>query len=427
MCRVARGPQPAPTILRLRARAHTHICRRLAKLSSGHRSRNRWAAVSEARKDARQGVLCHLGGLLPGGARVVVVWKAWASGAERESLRWELRRIVPDLGWTETHHTPLHKHLQVVIAQVSGLASHVGWDSTTIVGKSRQALVSSGANEALLEDAEAVAWVSTAGLLMLLANCYERKRAIADRQKAGLIAKLLLESCVHADAVGADARVPQPSTAVLCQKEPVESGLCSCAQKALAKGIMPDPAGASPQAFAFEVLLHAFRARSCDALKRWTRDLAEQLAAQIDAHVANWGDFEWHRSSAAVLQSRARPRRVDPHARAYVLSEGVRQGQVATVGQAANSMHSVDGSTAVKWREGEMCAYRACCMLALRSSPILCLAFDAARVGRPAKDILVAVLSAPLENRHCVLPPQVSCGCVPTAPYGRGVEGKGGW
>lgn len=373
-------------------------------------------------RGAHHGVLCHLGGVLPGGARVAVAWKAWAPCEGRESLRWELRRVVPDLGWTETHHTPLHKHLQVVITQVSGLASHLGWDAGAIVGKSRQALLSSGAIEALLEDSEAVAWVSTAGLLMLLASCCERKRTIESRQTAALCAQLLLEKCVHADACGLDMRMPQASAAALCQEQLVQGGLCSCVQKALAKGVMPDPGGASPQAFAFELLLHAFRLRSCDALKRWARDLVKQLAAQIDANVAGWGDFEWHRSSSAVLQARRRPRPVDPHAKAYVLSEGVRQGQVSTIGQAANSMHAVDGSTAVKWREGEMCAYRASCMMALRSSPTLCLAFDAARVGRPAKDMLVTVLSAPHENRHCVLPTQVFSRCAPSCTL---LEGGG--
>lgn len=89
-----------------------------------------------------------------------------------------------------------------------------------------------------------------------------------------------------------------------------------------------------------------------------------------------------------------------------MLSGATRDKKAATLGQAARSMHGVESGTAIKWREQEMASYRAQCLLSLADSHTVCISFDAARIGRPALDLLAVVLTDPVKQRSFVLPPQ---------------------
>lgn len=50
--------------------------------------------------------------------------------------------------------------------------------------------------------------------------------------------------------------------------------------------------------------------------------------------------------------------------------------------------------------------FRAAMHLAFAEAQNSSIAFDCARIGRPAKELLVMVVSAPGENKHGVAPPQ---------------------
>ena len=69
-----------------------------------------------------------------------------------------------------------------------------------------------------------------------------------------------------------------------------------------------------------------------------------------------------------------------------------------------------NSSQAVKWMRSEMSAYRAESLLRFRDekAQVLALALDGCRLGRPSKELLLGVLSAPALRTHMVMPPPVA-------------------
>ena len=117
-------------------------------------------------------------------------------------------------------------------------------------------------------------------------------------------------------------------------------------------------------------------------------------------------DFEWHRSESAHLQSLTKRKRIDFHVKQFVLKGAVEAGLASTVGQSSQSA-AIDRALSVRWRESEMSAYRASTILAFKAVDTLSICFDCARLGKPAKEVLVVTISSPGQKRHGMLPPQV--------------------
>lgn len=98
-------------------------------------------------------------------------------------------------------------------------------------------------------------------------------------------------------------------------------------------------------------------------------------------------------------------RRADPHVRDFILSRGISDGKATTPGQLAMASETASTGQAWRWRNSELCALRAANLLSFQQQDIFSISFDGARYRKPAKELLVGVVSAPVVNRHSVLPP----------------------
>lgn len=97
---------------------------------------------------------------------------------------------------------------------------------------------------------------------------------------------------------------------------------------------------------------------------------------------------------------------ISPSGQQY-LPHMVSSCQVPTAAAACKSLSNVDPSVGLRWLQGETAAYRSATCLSFKEAHVLAVAVDCARIGKPAREFMVATVSDPSSQRHAVLPPQV--------------------
>lgn len=251
--------------------------------------------------------------------------------------------------------------------------------------------------------------MSTAMVIVVLLHLQECRRRVRDRQLCGVLVAKLFEVCLPADLH--DAHDPfDVSHAAMgeCGDDRVD-GECVHVRQLLAEQRGKD-GGAGPRSSTLAYRLSFLLAhRYCPAFRSQLRDSLLKIQEAIDADIERWGAFDWHTSDAALVDSRRRGRRMDPHVRDLVLRRGLQEGRAATVGLMAKGL-AHDPAQVTRWREAEMSSYKVSAVLTFTECQTISLAYDCARIGRPAREALLVTCCAPgptpEESRHAVLPPQ---------------------
>ena len=135
------------------------------------------------------------------------------------------------------------------------------------------------------------------------------------------------------------------------------------------------------------------KALPCVSARRWFSILASAIIEKVDESVTTFGDFSWQKSESAHLESLQKKRRMDFHVKLYATTVGVLAGEQSSCSIVARSMHEVDPSQSRRWNYQETNAFRAACHMRFCSSSTISVCADATRVSRPAKDILLVVVS----------------------------------
>jgi hypothetical protein len=192
-----------------------------------------------------------------------------------------------------------------------------------------------------------------------------------------------------------------------CNEEPVQAMSCACVQMFLADNVVAKGSG-TVRTFLRKALAALYDARTCGAIVAQLRAVVVEICRATDTTAHMWAELNWHRSEAAQCAgNKKKAPRVDPHVKRFCLQGSAEKGLTTTIGQAAKTIPGVDSAMAVKWREAAMAAYRTSCLMTFSQSQTLSIAFDGARLGRPAKEFLVTFLSDTRRNLHCAIPPVV--------------------
>ena len=343
--------------------------------------------------------LLHLRFMWGQGQRSTSTLKTWWCGS---GLRWELRRLLPPVGFNETKNTHLSRHVAEHWPRWLALSAFLDLCPPAL-GLSRHALLKKD-RAANVNGAEQECWVSTPMLVVLLLSFHSARRRISDRQKSSAMLMSILEATIPAQWLQGAENLLELSEDTLnrCSAEPVHEGQCVCVRHASMKA----PHEPTPHSQLHAVLQHLFEHNHCDALRHRLKQLVTSLTEAAESTFEEWANQDWHRCKDAMLQCRARNRRTDFHVKQFVLRQSREAGLTNSVGQACKSL-GAPSCVGVKWREREMNAYRATTLKAFASEPTIAICVDAARVGRPARDYLVGLCTAPRGGIHAALPPQV--------------------
>ena len=184
------------------------------------------------------------------------------------------------------------------------------------------------------------------------------------------------------------------------------NGFCQCIRRFLSDSpVASDPL--IPQVHLASVLLAMEGQRYCLDSVAWARHLICLVSMHIDRRTGEWGDSDLLRNKNIMLDGPSesatnKRRRADPHLKFLAASSG----QTAEV---ARRYNITSGNSARDWEEEFLCQHRCATLLSCTGfnwTVSSCL--DAARVGRPAREILLHLLWDHKHNVAMVAPPQVA-------------------
>lgn len=367
--------------------------------------------------DAPLGCVLRFGGTSRSGEQASFSWKAYTDAERPERLRWELRRMLTDVGYSTDNPKRASKHLTENWDRWCGYLQRAGFDSNEFRCLSRKALVARGALEVEVCASAQETWLSTEALMALMQAWATERRAIAIRERVDHTARLFVERTIPAEACGDfDAFAPPEHVLVLCRAEPRQNGMCACFVELLhGEGGPPDTSGCSPQAAIWARLKYLYVGMQCASVRQWVRSLIVSLAGMVRSSMQDWGDFGWHQASDAVVRGKHKARRIDEHLKVWVTQKSVTDGQMSTPAVAARVVDGGASSSSVRWVHTDMAAFQASLRLCFREPPSsMSLAMDAARIGMPGVEYLMICASDLQDKRHAVLPPQVALCTAPT-------------
>jgi hypothetical protein len=154
---------------------------------------------------ASEGVMCRFGGSLPGGRQLRCAWKAIV--AEDAEARWELRRVLPDLGLKETRHCHVSRHVRLLWPAWECSVMAFGLDPCSCMGLSRRAQSAAGGGQEATAEQEH--WLATGALCVVLARAAHARRSQADRERASLCGCWWLQRCCPAHCLADNLMEPR--------------------------------------------------------------------------------------------------------------------------------------------------------------------------------------------------------------------------
>lgn len=229
-------------------------------------------------------------------------WKCWASG---DSVRWEMRRVLPDIGVVEGRGRHISKQINELWPSFQALSHSLGVDADEMMGRSLRSLVS---RQDLEDDGvgqvEQEFWLSTVGLVAVMLFWEEKRRRVDDRLRAIAVLEALVGDGLAPTAAESidPLDVPVGIRRLCGEPEVAGEGRCSCVQKYVDSPVHRPRVlgGSSSQRTVCNALRHLFKMRACAAIRGQCSSILQAVAQGIEASSGKWGDFEWQYSGGQV-------------------------------------------------------------------------------------------------------------------------------
>lgn len=166
----------------------------------------------------------------------------------------------------------------------------------------------------------------------------------------------------------------------------------------------------------------------CPACAAFLKFLVGQISSHVADSIEHWGDFEYHRGSSVALvnPSTDRRRRLDFHAKRFVVQVSIQQNLAKNSSAAGRSMDKVHRAQSFRWVKEEMAAFQVAGHISSKRSDTFAIVYDCARIGQPAKEMMLAVFRNLQAKATVVLSPQVGPVGMPIGPDAQSyVQGAG--
>ena len=239
---------------------------------------------------------------------------------------------------------------------------------------------------------------------------YKRSPDDKDQLRRGMV-QLLKMCALAADVPSISVKGMSDDWRASCRRGAAEGTsddercICCCHLEVALAAVPPCDA---PQERCWHELEAMWQFLDCPAVQKMFVVAVVRLAAAVDDNVETWGSFDLSKSEGIVAtNSHGRRMRIDPHLKAMVIENAIREGRAATGSQFIKHLKLGDMNLAVRWVDDKLTALQAECHLRFRNPFIVSWAMDAGVIGKPARDFLVAVQWAWPQQCSTVLPPQV--------------------
>ena len=331
---------------------------------------------------------------------VELQWLAWITD-DSSTIRWELRRVLPSVGYPEKKSVLLKDYVRDMLP-----GWRVAWASLQLpltpgFGRpsSSHDPTSPAHHGENFEESEY--WMDTDRLLVALLFWWNRAKVSGDRTaRASCALRLMLEKIIDPDAVLAhDAMRWREEHLALCQLGN-QRGACMCVGITSQKLDMIRAQRHAPHDMLRYTWKELYLARECPAV---AAQLAMSLRVVADSALQSfnvWGDKDIGQANAIVGPSSKKRRRISSRMKEYLAGTRVGEDTEITVRKKDKDLLPKVKTEAMRWQLASN-------WLSLPCPTTLGSTFDAGRVGRPAKELLLHLGYLPRLRRGIPLPPRV--------------------
>eukprot|EP00971_Amphidinium_carterae_P251957 5002568-Amphidinium_carterae.1 len=332
----------------------------------------------------RDGAMLHVNMRPDAGAESVVSLLAWQP-PQHADLRWELRRVLPAVGFDEKGWKQLKTHVATNWKKWTTACELVGLPSTSL-GLSLKALRSQGASAEQLSEASQEHVCSTAALLVLCLHWVDFRRQHLHKSMARALLHGFLAGTLpaHSQVAVMVARPPHTCRGS-CEVEPSDQGYCACLE-----GIRDDMLQHSENipdlpSLVATALLTLGTKWTCKAIRVWIGVIVCAVATDVDSSWHTWGRTSWQKTGEAAVDGKRKQRRISSQLRKFVADQAY-SSRASSMNQAENLLERGYTGFASKTVMAEMAGVRTTLHLrAQEIEPVWSLSIDAARLGKPSK------------------------------------------
>ena len=338
------------------------------------------------------------------------LWRSWRADDARADLRWELRRVLPTVGYLETSKNT--RLCIVAAAQESrwrGWMSAIGLDPEEHWGRSTHSLAKRRRSFHELVQAEESFWMSTEGLLLCLSCWVTFRKHIRSQLLVRLVLQTFLRATCDVDVLRrVDFKAVPEDLLTACQNVQLVGRGCFCWREWHKRVV--NFGGEDVCAILSEALYTLAVHMSCPLCTRFFGRLVHTIACHIQERADEWHERDLKDNASCIwLEGPAgnKRRRVDPWVREAVVAAT----NVHSSSQGSGALIRADSvlSTTVldKWAIGWLAQMQTQCHLAAKRSMVFSSAFDASYIGEPAQDLLLHCCWAEGLQRLLPVPPVV--------------------
>lgn len=352
--------------------------------------------------DRRGAILAH-SGVLPNGEPVSIRWKATLGEG---MVKWELRRILPSVGYHETSAwTSLSSLVRDQYVKWVALWSVAGFEQCGMFGRSRHSerMRCLQSPEAVETDCEQEFWLSTEGVIMTLLFWRDFRRQHEMKQLCTAALRLFLEKTNGDDLCSLNATGWRQGGQKPCDKAVNAHGECGCVRKVRYQ--LGELVGSMAEMTANALFLLS-KNPDCIACCGRLMWLVKLIASTAMARVDRWAITDLlEERDLSMIGRTGKKRRMDHHVMEMAVNrQDSQSGQSLTVG-----IRGVSRQSAEYWVEARMAEIQAATHLnCMASAGVVSSAFDGVRLGKPAQEILMHIVWSSRTVSSSVLPPAVA-------------------
>jgi hypothetical protein len=372
-----------------------------------HKSDGTWSAFYRAR--GTMASLLHVSVLQDGGSMRKTTLMSWTDRGTNH-LRWSLYDLMRTAGYKETASSRYWGLWRTQKKKWHQWLDLCGIEAANVTGDSEAQVLGQSASAASLADpmVEKECWLSTCVVPNLLAWWIVHRRSNDYKLEVRRALETFLASTVQG-SVADDLldRQPLPEEATLCSTEPVVNGVCVCMRGIIENALFQNVEH-SPQQLCASFLEELLMQSNCGCALAVARRVSTGLADDIESHRNSWGKSDLTKESDAWLHgfSGVKRRRANPHLKQQCVLDGDRTApEIAR----SSGLQKSNAGTAKGWVTNWLSGMRGTCLVSSdQFSGTLSSCFDAARLGRPAKDYNVHLLWDHSRRELQCPPPKVS-------------------
>ena len=345
-----------------------------------------------------------------GGLKTSYTFYALADSAGHP-LYWELRHILPALGYSETTASgKLSRRVREWTPKWTALLQRLNFQPVHAHLKvSENSFRRSRNYDEAGEGGTLPEWsLSTTGLICIMLHWAATRRAKDDRELVtGILRDMLLQACSADDCDRILQAEPSDHVKALCTDGGVVDGRCSCVRT-----ICGDRTGTPRQAMVMHLLLAASKFDGCRACCGWLHELLLLTTEAIDSGASRWGPYDVARETMHLRGPSGKRRRLDRQFMQAAGSSALVESQAFSAKSFLRSTEPEENSSSValSCERRSLREHQAAAWLMVGShAHIVHIAWDACRVGNPSRELLAGILYDARRGQACHLPPAVPC------------------